>query len=65
MKAPPLKNKGIYVRLTPEQFKMIEQRAERCGVRMGPWMRAVILQVAKKNGAPGIVPVREPEGSLG
>jgi len=62
MKAPPAKDKGVYIRLTPEQFTMIKQRAERCGVRMTPWMRSVLLQVAKKNGAPGIVNVREPDG---
>ena len=58
-----LKTKGVLLKFSPEQYKSIAQRAERCGVRGGPWMRAVHLQVAKRTGEPGIAKVREPDGA--
>lgn len=63
MKAPAAKSKGIFLRLSPEQHKLIQQRAERCGMRVAPFIRHLVLQVAKKNGAPGIVNVKEPDGA--
>lgn len=63
MKNLPSKTRGVLIKLTPEQYKMVEQRAERCGVRVGPWVRAVLLQVAKRTGAPGMAQVREPDGT--
>jgi len=62
MKAPPAKSKGIFLRLSPEQYRLIQQRAERCGVRVAPWIRTILLQVAKKTGTPGVTSVREPDG---
>lgn len=63
MKKLPSKTRGILIKLTPEQYKMVEQRAERCGVRVGPLVRTVVLQIAKRTGAPGIAQVREPDGA--
>ena len=56
------KSRAATVKFSIEQYKMIEQRAERCGMQVGPWMRKILVQVAKRTGPPGIVRVHEPEG---
>jgi hypothetical protein len=52
------KTKRAVVKLTPEQYRAIEQRAARCGVRMTAWMRSVLLQAAAGKR------IREPSGAL-
>ena len=39
--APPPRSKTLNVKLTPEQYSVIEQRARKCGVTMSTWMRSI------------------------
>jgi len=59
----PVKTKIASVKLTPEQYKAIEQRAERCGVRLSVWMRSILLQAASRNSSEGYLRIREPDGA--
>jgi len=57
-----IKTKGKTIRLTPEQFRTIAQRAEQCGVRMSIWMRSILLQAAASKADKGYLRIREPDG---
>lgn len=59
----PVKNKIASVKLTPEQYKTIQQRAEKCGVRLSSWMRSILLQAASRNPSEGYLRIREPDGT--
>jgi uncharacterized protein (DUF1778 family) len=50
------------VKLTPEQHKMIDQRAQQRGVRMSVWMRSILLQAASRQAQEGYLRIREPDG---
>jgi hypothetical protein len=52
------------VKLAPDQSQMIEQRAQRCKVSVGVWMRVILMQVASKPSRDGYHRVREPNGEL-
>jgi hypothetical protein len=60
------KTKFVGIKFTAEQYRMIEQRAERCKVSKSAWMRAVLLQAADRSATskPGYVRIREPDGAL-
>jgi hypothetical protein len=55
-----VKSRVASVKLTPEQYALIEQRAEQCGVRTGAWMRSILVQAATNKAKKGGVRVREP-----
>ena len=64
----PSKTKVATIKLTPDQHKLIDQRAKRCGVRMSVWMRSILLQAA--SAAPtrvgrgeATLHIREPDGA--
>jgi len=57
------KTRVAVVKLTPEQYELIEQRASECGVRVGHWMRSILMQVANRP-AKGYLKIREPNGAL-
>lgn len=61
---PVPKTKVAAFKLSVEQYTLIEQRAERCGVRMGAWMRSVVLQAASRPRprGEGYLRIREPNG---
>lgn len=59
----PPKSKVATIKLTPDQHKMIDQRAKRCGVRMSVWMRSILLQAASRQSAEGYLRIREPDGA--
>lgn len=59
-----MKTKFIGVKLTPEQYRAIEQRAERCKVRMSTWIREVSLQAASRPAREGFIRIKEPDGAL-
>jgi hypothetical protein len=42
------KTKVAFVRFTPEQYRIIEERAGRRQLRVGAWMREILLQAAKR-----------------
>ena len=56
------KTKNASFKLTPEQHKMIDQRAKQCGVRMSVWMRLILLQAASRQASEGYLRIREPNG---
>jgi len=58
------KTKVKNVKFTPEQYRLIEQRAERCKVSVSVWMRSILLQVATRPAREGYHRVREPDGAL-
>ena len=57
------KTKSTTLKLTPDQFKMIDQRAKDCGVRTSVWMRSILLQAAQKHPHEGYLRIREPDGA--
>jgi hypothetical protein len=62
----PPKTRVAGLKLTPDQYRMIEQRAERRKVSMSAWMRSILLQAAtsrpSSNG--GFLRIREPDGEM-
>jgi uncharacterized protein (DUF1778 family) len=58
------KTKVATIKLTPDQHKLIDQRAKRCGVRMSVWMRSILLQAASRNASEGYLRIREPDGAV-
>lgn len=58
------KTKLAAVKFTPDQYRMIKERAQKCGLRPGVWMRSILLQAAKRKGEQGFIRIREPDGEL-
>lgn len=58
------KTKMLSVKFTPEQRRMIDQRARRCGVKTTVWMRSILLQAARTAAAQGYLRIREPDGVI-
>jgi hypothetical protein len=56
-------SKATTLKLTPEQYRLIEKRAERCGVKMTVWMRYVLVQAATRVSKDGYIRVPEPDGA--
>jgi predicted HicB family RNase H-like nuclease len=62
MKPLPKKTKTVCFKLNPEQYRAIEQRAERCGVSVSVWVRSILTQATKRSdGAP--FRLQEPNGA--
>ena len=59
-----VKTKPITVKLTPEQHRAVMQRAERCGLRLAAWVRAILIQAATKPASDGHLRIKEPDGAL-
>jgi uncharacterized protein (DUF1778 family) len=65
MKPVPTKQKLVAFKVTLEQYKAIEQRAERRGVRVSTWMRSILVQAASQVSEDGYIrKLREPDGAL-
>ena len=58
----PSKTSVVTLKLTPEQHRLIDQRAKQCGVRMSVWMRSILLQAASRQASEGYLRIREPDG---
>jgi hypothetical protein len=53
------------VKMTPEQRRLINQRAKLRGVRVSVWMRSILLQAAQsaaREPSDGYLRIREPDG---
>jgi hypothetical protein len=53
------------IKLTPEQRRLISQRAKNCNVRVSVWMRSILLQAAQsaaRGSGDGYLRIREPDG---
>lgn len=59
----PLKTKRVALRLTPEQCRIIEQRAARCNVSASAWMRSILAQAASRPSKDGFLRIHEPDGA--
>jgi len=52
------------VRFTPEQYRLIERRAEKCGVPVGTWMRSILSHASTRQpDIDGYLRIREPDGA--
>lgn len=58
------KTHKILVRLTSEQRRLVEQRAERCGLAMAVWARSILIQAATRSATDGCLRLKEPDGTL-
>lgn len=58
------KSKMLTIKVTADQLRLIEQRAEKCGVKKGPWARSIVLQAARSAAAQGYLRIREPDGVI-
>ena len=56
------KTKVTTIKFTPEQHRLIDQRAKRCGVRITHWMRSILLEAATRTAQEGYLRIREPNG---
>lgn len=59
----PLKRKQHNIRFDPEQYRILEQRAAQCGMRIGTWMRSILMQAATQKPRKGYLHIREPDGA--
>jgi hypothetical protein len=59
-----VKNKAVGFKVTPEQYQALGQRAARCGVPLGLWMRSILLQAAAQKPHKGHLRIREPDGAV-
>jgi hypothetical protein len=65
MKPVPTKQKLVAFKVTLEQYRTIELRAERRGVRVSTWMRSILVQAASQVSDDGYIrKLREPDGAL-
>jgi hypothetical protein len=56
------KTKATTVKLTPDQYRLVDQRAKRCGLRLAQWMRSILIQAATRRPDAGYLRIREPDG---
>jgi hypothetical protein len=59
----PVKTKTVGFKLTVDQHKELERRAAHSGVRLGTWMRSILLQAASQKPRKGYLRIREPDGA--
>ena len=62
MKRIVVKTRKMSFKVTPDPCRAIEQRAESRGLRVGTWMRLILLQAASKPAHEGYIRVHEPKG---
>lgn len=58
----PAKTMSVTIKLTPGQYKTIDQRSKKAGVRMAVWMRAVVCHASTRDpDIDGYIRIREPD----
>ena len=62
-KAVPAKTRSISFKVTPEQYALIEARAEHRGMLVGPWLRSIVLQAATAPSNKHFIRIQEPNGA--
>lgn len=62
MAPQPVKTKKLNLKVTPEQHRALEQRATSTGLRLGTWIRLIVLQAASQKPRKGYLHIREPNG---
>jgi hypothetical protein len=63
-KAIPAKTRIAAFKLTPEQYATVEARAEERGMRVGTWMRSIVLQAASAPRNGRYIRLHEPNGAI-
>ena len=58
-----VKTKAANFKVTPEQHRMLEQRAAHCGIRLSAWIRSILLQAATQKPRKGYLRIREPDAT--
>jgi hypothetical protein len=59
----PAKTVSVTIKLTPVQYRNINQRSEKLGVRVAVWMRTIVCHAATKEpDIDGYIRIREPDG---
>lgn len=59
------KTKSAHFKIDPEHYRLIEQRAERCGVQVSFWIRSILIQAASRPAKAGYIHhIREPNGTM-
>jgi hypothetical protein len=59
----PAKTVSVTIKLTPEQYKFIDQKSKKCGVRVAVWMRSILCHAATRQpDIDGYIRIREPDG---
>jgi hypothetical protein len=53
----------LSVRFTAEQVRLIEKRAEKCGMTTRAWLRNIAVQAATRQSNRGYTYIREPNGA--
>ena len=56
------KSKVVTIKMTPEQYELVDRCAQRCRVNTSAWMRSILLQAASKRASEGYLRIREPNG---
>jgi hypothetical protein len=62
-KAVPFKTRSLTVKLTPEQYALIEDRSESQGLRVSVWVRSILLQAATSPRNGRFLRIHEPNGA--
>ncbi len=57
------KDRMLSVRFTAEQVRLIEKRAEKCGMTTRAWLRNIAVQAATRQSNRGYTYIREPNGA--
>lgn len=61
---PAVKTKSAGFKISPEQYRQLEQRAAHCGIRVSTWIRLILLQAASQKPRKGYLHIREPDGTM-
>ena len=63
-RAIPAKTRIAAFKLTPEQYATVEERAEARGMRVGTWIRSIVLQAATAPRNGRYLRIHEPNGTV-
>jgi hypothetical protein len=57
------KTKAVTVKMTSDQYRLVEQRARDCDLPLGVWIRQIITHAATREpDSDGYLRIREPDG---
>jgi predicted HicB family RNase H-like nuclease len=58
-----VKSKAANIKLTPEDYELIAERAARAKISAAAWMRSILLQAANRPANNGYIRIHEPNGA--
>lgn len=59
-----IKTKTVTLKVDPEQYVMLTERAEQCKLSVSAWMRIVLTQAASRPAQNGYLRIHEPNGRM-